>query len=1165
MLLHYLRRPVIPHSSAALLQKQVTRDLLLTSKNTSPSASRQSSPHNRNVNRKEVVLDAGDMMVPDMANYLAQSASDRLHRNLIPKKHYKSQVQPAHSGWGGAMGTGDVHGVEPKHAFVSQSSKSHHKLKSLPTNSVDNSNISSKTRLPQGHSLDIDDMMDSVGLVEAEQSSIEFHRGSGNKTGDQVNSDSVPHSQVMTAAAKSHAYIPPQTQSKCKSNSSQNCSRFISATERAYYINKLTYEYINREERANKLREEIYSYDPKTKQKLFQPKIVPHVPSDGITIVHEGKNKVAPFEDLLRRDEEAKQRKILHQQREVEQEMKRHAANKAVALKHSTTILQESTDSQIYYMFISLLGHTGAVDTSTLEMQSVLDGTVELDFMKAESWMLDADMYLLVHESRNSFLRKLNRKPIPREASKPKMEIIGSAAAARALEVDAEDEPETEPAMINLQMFNKYIREAMKKRQGTGKAYLSVKKKVPRVALQLKHMDEQEETFKPTINDTSTRLSHKKGGRGTNQRAIEDILLSDGEKALIKIEEAKENKMRELEANLTFKPFLYKPPSYLREPRYRGGHPVELAVVEHQSPHLDSVGSIQRIPEEEVGEVEGYDALSVAALDSEGLFGSGNSCGRPSYLQSSGGSVQSVGGNRTSNRLGSCDSNSSSVSTGSDYGALLSSSCSSSSGLNVSRNRMDSLDDLNKIYVEDTDALLDSPGCDGAVDNSSTVHRHSDVDSDDEFVEEPNGADDQVQNDGVHAECENIREEAQVDVATQGLFVHRVGDGCPSSHNGSDRHSDASVMSSLDNDSDPASPDRDRNVNLEHLSSNGDSPRDSSLSHTVVIPRLERISEDMEDDDEVASVATQVKVRSNTSSSVKSSMSPSASIVPASKSQNPSVTPAPTLPKSKGVSPKPRSGYTAKLEYSALNQNPCASKTPPHQSTNSPSPNINGNTNVTPTNTGLPPLPGDTTSFVTPPMPPAARQQPQIDRNSFSVPLTAASVAKSYSPMTNTGVNTKCNTPVGATPMDKGKANMSTSTGGVTSPVVTPVAGSVNHSSPNSRPTSTIINATAKKLNSPTVTSTTNRYSPGSAVPPHNQANAKSAVELSGTNAIPHTSAGASDAVSHSNPTTSAIESTAVANHNGKTGKNGKKSKSSGSARSSTLRSLFSVITNSNN
>ena len=128
----------------------------------------------------DIVLDSKDFEAPDMANYLAQPATVRLYRNLIPKMHRKSAT--------------DANNVSKKHSQSNSSDGDHNNDKS-------------------------------------EHAMIEFHRSSHHTAGVEAG-DGSPARNAAHGSTR----------------------RKKSAEEKAHYINKLTYEYVNRDAKTNLLR-----------------------------------------------------------------------------------------------------------------------------------------------------------------------------------------------------------------------------------------------------------------------------------------------------------------------------------------------------------------------------------------------------------------------------------------------------------------------------------------------------------------------------------------------------------------------------------------------------------------------------------------------------------------------------------------------------------------------------------------------------------------------------------------------------------------------------------------------------------------------------------------------------------------------------------------------
>lgn len=218
----------------------------------------------------------------------------------------------------------------------------------------------------------------------------------------------------------------------------KSVSRFKNEAEKSKHIDHLTYEYLSRNEKIRKTGEELHSYDNKTGQKLFQPKVVPYIPIDreaAPNFVHHT-NKKDVFDDILKRDADALDRKKIQELRQLEREYEFMKKSKACALSHSVQILRESTDKQIKSIFDSLLDCT-STSINHPESEAKTDGKSgdKLDIMQIGADMLASDVFLVVHEgwcilyiilflygayilvfycciARNSKLRALNRRPI---------------------------------------------------------------------------------------------------------------------------------------------------------------------------------------------------------------------------------------------------------------------------------------------------------------------------------------------------------------------------------------------------------------------------------------------------------------------------------------------------------------------------------------------------------------------------------------------------------------------------------------------------------------------------------------------------------------------------------------------------------------------------------
>jgi hypothetical protein len=142
---------------------------------------------------------------------------------------------------------------------------------------------------------------------------------------------------------------------------------------------------------------------------------------------------------------------------------------------------------------------------------------------------------------------------------------------------EVEDVMKTAPdsLLLSFTEFCNLAVKCTKHRCGPGKGYIFAPKKKAEVAIQMKLADYSQETFHPSIDKTSEAIIQKHRFKAMNEDGsitvppIEDILREDGKRVEKKIELLRQEKKEKEGKELTFKPFLYKTPSYI-VPRYRG-------------------------------------------------------------------------------------------------------------------------------------------------------------------------------------------------------------------------------------------------------------------------------------------------------------------------------------------------------------------------------------------------------------------------------------------------------------------------------------------------------------------------------------------------------------------------------------------------------------------
>lgn len=166
--------------------------------------------------------------------------------------------------------------------------------------------------------------------------------------------------------------------------------------------------------------------------------------------------------------------------------------------------------------------------------------------------------------------------------------------------------------LVSYEEFKSLASQCMKQRSGPGKGYISAPKKKPDVAIQMKLQQYAEETFRPDIDPGSLSLAsrHRHSQLRQDAISIEDILLTDGAMMKDKIELLRQQKILAESEQLTFKPTLIKPPSYIT-PRYRGMEILE----EEDEDEISTIGGM---------ESSEYDWKGVNAATGNAAYPTGN-------------------------------------------------------------------------------------------------------------------------------------------------------------------------------------------------------------------------------------------------------------------------------------------------------------------------------------------------------------------------------------------------------------------------------------------------------------------------------------------------------------------------------------------------------------
>ena len=333
------------------------------------------------------------------------------------------------------------------------------------------------------------------------------------------------------------------------------------------FTNRLVYEYKDKRERQQKQIEFSSKHDVNTGEALFQPKVGPD-PDEALgygATNHKSINgpKRNVFEDIMLKDKLLKQKKKEAEDKAVAQSMKAISDKQVKALESSHQILQQSTQNNIEELFQVLLeaqqhiiqdsNHsesTSGKSSSEPEWKSYL---VDLDLINTE--MMIPEVGLLLNEVR-AF--KLNRMQHSAPSVKDVETENGSYRAESA----------TQNMLVSFESFRKLVLKCMKRRDGTGRSYVYVPKKKADVTLQMIQNDLKEETFQPKIDKNSISMSLRRH-KDLSDYPIEDVLQVEGERIRSKWENARQARILQDSRELTFKPKLFKPPSYVK-PKYWG-------------------------------------------------------------------------------------------------------------------------------------------------------------------------------------------------------------------------------------------------------------------------------------------------------------------------------------------------------------------------------------------------------------------------------------------------------------------------------------------------------------------------------------------------------------------------------------------------------------------
>jgi len=302
--------------------------------------------------------------------------------------------------------------------------------------------------------------------------------------------------------------------SGCYEQEMQNAPK-RSSSELELLTSRLTYEYKEKESRRQQAVAETY-IDPKTKQPLFKPIVIPAPSRDGqgiSTIIGMDSQDIEPkkrdvFTELLQQSDVKIRTRILDQQRYYEALEEKMTKERATALPQSDHILKEATDRSIEEMYRLLIATSSLDSNDASADKAEIICKMSTDIPNWELQVLDLnninievmipEIKALVVEVRKEKLKKYEKLS----------NGITSSGSQSSLIIDFKE-------------FGVLVRMCLKKRNGPGRNYVYAPKKRPQVTLELLQNELQEETYQPVIDKVSAAIAKerysKKSVAGANQ------------------------------------------------------------------------------------------------------------------------------------------------------------------------------------------------------------------------------------------------------------------------------------------------------------------------------------------------------------------------------------------------------------------------------------------------------------------------------------------------------------------------------------------------------------------------------------------------------------------------------------------------------------------------
>ena len=320
------------------------------------------------------------------------------------------------------------------------------------------------------------------------------------------------------------------------------------------FTNRLVYEYKERSDRLSKKREESLKFDPRTGQQLFRPKIGP-APDEasgyaGRSTICDN-NPTDVFEKIMFKDEQLKSKRKEAEEQAIKKQMADLAAMKAKPLDSSKSILEQSNKRNAKELFAVLLhAQQELIVTNAALFQHIDDAAT----MGAEVLFLDYVDTTCMLDHVAKLVNNIKHQQIKQQQHQQQQQQSSKPYPANGVTFD--DFKRLALVCVNL-------------KEGPGKGYICVPHKAPETALQMIKAQESEMTFAPSINEVSKQLCANRIDRNLLGMSVESLLRLEGEKAKLNLEEMRREAEAKQRRELTFKPTLFKPPSYVK-PKYRG-------------------------------------------------------------------------------------------------------------------------------------------------------------------------------------------------------------------------------------------------------------------------------------------------------------------------------------------------------------------------------------------------------------------------------------------------------------------------------------------------------------------------------------------------------------------------------------------------------------------